>query len=66
MPRMNDNPAASIAFWFIAGDHARISHQGDIRKSMSGNEGFDHRQQRLVSAVLPSNAWRTSGKPPDR
>jgi len=63
MPRMNDSPAASIAFWF-----ASLTMPASATTVTSGRPWAAMKDSMtgsivLVSALFPSNALTMSGNP---
>jgi hypothetical protein len=64
MPRMNDRPAASIAFLLVGlGDHARVHDHGDVRQPVDGHELLDDRQHRLGLGLVPLEGGDHGEKP---
>ena len=62
-PRMNDNPAASIA-WRLASDTMPgVGDDGDVAELVRLLERGDRGDHRRVSALLPSNASTINGNP---
>ena len=64
MPRVNDSPAASMAFWLTS----EIMLASATTVTSGGHERLDRRQHGLVSALLPWKAETISGSrvPPPR